>query len=304
MSEILIDETTGIRFEAVVPGSAEDPFTSGGANVSQPAPTSPVVALDGGAPVTRQVEGIQVQPTQTPAPTAPAPVAPPATPAQVTPTPEPQTKPVEEVDPAVDIDRRVSEAVGKALRAQQSSYDKRMAQLDQQLKEAQEAAKKAERESKLNSEELTDDEKAILRNKYALEDREAQLNEYETELDGYYRSIYVATLVQENSQYGVSAEELEVFSEPEEMDAYVKDKALDFYRSGQTATTTAPTRTVQAPVTATSPESTAPAGASAPTDLGGMGAPPAPAQKWDDGTGPQSLLRNLNALPWQTIPVN
>lgn len=195
----------------------------------------------------------------------------------------------------------VKENTGSALRTQQSSYDKRIDALQKDLKESREAAARSEREAKLNNEDLTDEEKATLRKSWELEDKATALSAYETELDGYFRAIYATRLASDHAQFGVTAEELEQFSEPEEMDAFVAQKELDFYRSGRhlaPSTNTVPDRSVQAPGT-TPNEPVAPAGASAPTDIGGNAPVSLPAELSKE-VGPDAMLANLNKLPWET----
>lgn len=309
-NEILVDEE-GIRYEVVEPGSAEDPFTTQRSQPSMQVAPSPV-ATNFGSPVAPMADGPQVQTPQpstpTPAPVSQPAVSPtpvPATPAPATPKAEPAPEPTPAAPPPVDIDRLVKDEVGKALRSQQSSYDKRIAALEAEKEAAREAARKAERDAKLNNEELTEEERAVLRDRYALDDEREELNKYADDLDGYYRQLYVGGLLQDYGQFGVTAEELEAISEPEEMDVYVRDKELEFYRSGGVPSVTqqVPSRAVESPV-APQPQEQVPAGAVAPSDVSGPGAPPAPAPQWDQGVGPQSLARNLNNLPWETVSIN
>jgi hypothetical protein len=300
MNQILTDED-GNKFEVVDPGSPSDPFSSQVAPASPPLVASPAPIAQAEPPVTRQADGPQVQTPAVPQPT-PAPVAPTsATPATATPSAEPAKVPESDAKPVeVDVQGLIKEAVGNALRSQQSAYDKRIAGLEQAAKEAREASARAERDAKLNSPDLTEDERAVLRDKYALEDKQAELDAYADELDRYHRSIYIGALVQEHGKFGVTVEALEAFEEPEQMDAFVKDAELTWYKAGNHATQQVPDRVTQ-PNASADPK--VPAGATAPTDVMGT-PPPAPAAKWDDGQSPDSLARNLNSLPWETVPIN
>jgi len=249
-------------------------------------------------------DGLQVQ-TPATLPPAPAPVAPTsATPAPATPAAAPAQELKPDAKPAeIDVQGLIKEAVGNALRSQQSAYDKRIAGLETAAKEAQEASRRAERDAKLNSPDLTEDERDVLKNKYALEDKQVELDAYADELDAYHRSIFIGALVQESGKFGVTVEQLEAFQEPDDMSAFVKDAELAWYKAGNAVTDQVPNRGIEQP-NAQAAQPQVPAGASAPTDVGGMGAPPAPATKWDDGQSPDSLARNLNSLPWETVPIN
>lgn len=290
-----------LTFEEVVPGSPNDPFTNQTRFASNPA--SPAE----GAPVVPIVDGSKIVPAA-PAP-VPSPVSVPATQAESAPAapaaaPTPLEKAVAEGTLEAYIAGLVKENTGSALRNQQSSYDKRIEAMQADLRAAREAQVKSEREGKLSSDDLSDDEKAILRDKYALEDERQRLQEYDAAIETHYRAVYVAALVQDYAQFGVTGDALEQFSEPEEMDVFVKDKELEFYRSGQHVTTIIPSNSATAPGAAAVPsEPAAPAGASAPTDLGG-GAPSAPPAKPDTGLGIDSMARNLKSTPWTTIQFN
>ena len=289
-------EESGVQIQVVEPGGPDDPFTTLNRGAS-PAfnVASPAVEGPGGTQAVQPGDGSKspVQPVSTPSP-QPAAVQkqPPATPAA-------ELTPMQQAIKDGTLDEYlaglVNEKVGTALRSQQSSYDKRIQSLKDDLDAAREAAKKSEREGKLA--ELSDEEAAVLKDKWALEDERVALDAYSDELDNYFRAMYVANLVQQSGEFGVTAEELEQFIEPEEMDAFVKDKELDWFRSGKTVAAQVPTRTVATPEAATQQ---VPAGASAPTDLGG-GAPSAPPATLDQSIGPDAMAANLNKLPWVTL---
>ena len=299
-------EESGFTVQVVEPGSADDPFTARNQHTSPALGASPAnLGLIGGVQMVQSVDGPQVQtppPVSTPSPAAPAaPVAQPPAPLAAPATPAPELSPMQKAiqDGALDtyVAGLVNESVGKALRSQQSSYDKRIDALEQELGAAREATLKAEREGKLEG--LTEDEQQTLRDKWALEDERQQLNAEINEADVYFHSLYVAATVQEYAQYGVTAEDLEQIEEPEEIDVFVREKELEYYRSGAHLKTEIPTRTVES--SAAQPI-VAPAGAQAPTDVGG-GAPSNPPAKFDESVGLDAMARNLNNLPWQSLPM-
>lgn len=252
-------------------------------------------------------EGAQVpqQSAAPPTPAVPSPVSPPA-PSQAAPDSEtPLQKAMREGSLDEYIAGLVTSKVEPIVRGQQSSYDKRINDLTKQLSDAREAERQREREGKLANEDLTDSEKAILREKWSLEDEKAQLAADIAEGDGYFRSMYVAGLVQEAKQFGVTEEQLEQFSEPEEMDAFVARAELDWYKAGNHLTTQVPNNAVQGATTGTAPGAVAtpaPAAASAPSDVGG-GAPAAPPAKLEEGTGIDFIARNLNKSEWVSVPL-
>lgn len=300
-------EESGFSIQEVEPGSADDPFTVLNQRPSpNPGMASPARSgLIGGVQMVQSEDGTQVQPrvlvsTQPPASAPVAPVTPaaPTTPA----TPEPELSPMQKAvqDGSLDtyVAGLVKDQIGTILRSQQGSYDKRITTLTDELKAAREAALVTAREGKL--ENLTDDEQQILREKWAIEDERRMLDAEIEVADTYFRSMYVATLIQDYAQFGVTAEDLEQLDEPEEMDAFVAEKELSYYRSGQHLTAVVPAHQVES--SAVQPVETAPAGAQAPTDVGGSGPSTTPA-KFDESPGLDVMARNLNNLPWQSLPM-
>lgn len=285
--------------QEVVPGSPEDPFSAKNNVVSSDqVAASPAAPAEEGTKVESAAEGPK------------SPSEPNATATTSASAPETQrtlAQMLEEDTEAKElIAGLIKEKTGEALRTQQSGYDKRINSLQEELKAAREAASKAEREAKLNSEDLTDEEKDTLRNKYALEDKESALKEYETELDSMYKSLVVAKLVDSHGQFGVTEEALSALDDPDEMEAFAKDKELDAYRTGNLPAKAAavPDRTVQSPAAVQKePEPEVPAGAMAPTDVGGS-APATPPAQLQTGAGVDVLASNLNKLQWETVRFN
>jgi len=193
-----------------------------------------------------------------------------------------------------------------AIRHYQSVADRQVADLQRQLREAREAETRRVRDAKLSDENLTDDEKAILKDKWALEDEREQLRADIEEGDSFFKSMYAAELAREAGQFGVTAAQLAQFDEPEQMDAFVAQAELAWYKAGNLPTASVPNNAVQATPTGAAPAANpvvaAPAGASAPTDVGG-GAPAAPAAKPEQGQGIDVMARNLNMSEWVSVPL-
>lgn len=294
-------EMSGLNIEVVEPGSPSDPFAAANQPTSNENGTaSPAFRIPSGVGEATPADGSKSQ-SGTPA-QAPTPPPAPAVNKPAEATPAATLSPAEQALKDGRLDDYIAEItntrVGEALRTQQSGYDKRINALSDELKASRAAAVKAEREAKLNSEDLTDEEKDTLRHKYELDDREAALNEYDEQLDSYYRSLVVAKLVESHGGYGVTAAELEAIDDPEEMEKFATEKELVFYRNG--GTSTVPSRSIEATTTATQQEPEVPAGASAPTDVGGNAvvAPPAQLQS---GSGADILRSNLEKLPWESV---
>lgn len=196
------------------------------------------------------------------------------------------------------IDGQIEAKAGTVVRGLQSSYDKRVAALEKERDEAREAIKTSQRQAKLNSEDLTDEEKEILQEKWKLEDEREALRQETEAADEYFKSLYVAGLAQEGAQFGVTAADLMQFSEPEEMDNFVRDKELAFYKAGGVIAAVVPSGVA----TATTPG--VPAGATAATDIGGSGAPQSPAKAPPTGTGVDAMKEHLAQLKWESVPFN
>jgi len=291
-------------FVEVTPGGPDDPFTAHN-QTSLPAAAASPVQLAGGAVMATPAEGYtapvtQVVPSASVQHVTPAQVAPAVAPA----TPATPAAPLDSLQQAIAdgklaeyIAGQIKEQTGKVVSGLQSSYDKRVAALERERDEAREAIKNAQREAKLTSEDLTDDEKDILREKWKLEDERALLDQEVAQADLYYKSLYVAGLAQEYAQFGVTAEALEQFSEPEEMDNFVRDQELAFYKSGRVVTAVVPSGTA---VAAGATASNVPAGATAASDVGG-GAPASAPKQPNSGTGIDAMKENLANLKWETV---
>jgi hypothetical protein len=195
----------------------------------------------------------------------------------------------------------------------QSSYDRQIAQLNRQIQEAQRQAAEREREllqqvreAQLNG--LPEAEREKLRQQWDWEDRVRALDERERELTAYHTDLLREAYAQEYAAFGLTAEDLEEFSTPEEMDEFVKEVQLEYYR--QLAELRAqglalPADEEEAPRRAAAkPAATpkrAPAGAQAPSDGGGGGAVPA-VTKFNSGTGLDAMAENIRN-GWESVTV-
>ncbi len=313
----LRDETEPeMVFEVVEPGSASDPFSANRGQVSaaaaQPTPAVSPTPVGIVTPNVVEVQANQIVPN-VPSPVAPspAPAVAPATPVEPEPVLTDIEKAVKEgkledfVRVQIEEARKAAnEEAEKARRSQQSAYDKRIAALEDAQKAAQVEATRREREAKLENPDLTDDEKEILKRKWELDDERAELDKYHDSLEEYYHEQVVVAFAKDYAQYGVTADDLAAFKEPEDIERYCLEQELAFYRGGGTkpasATEQIPTHTVETPGTqAVNP---APAGASAPSDSVGM--PPAPiAPTFSKEKGIDAINNNLRISEWETIRV-
>lgn len=311
MSEFnnLTIEGNELPFTVVEPGSANDPFTAHASPASVAVATPPLT----GAEVVGNAEGQVQTPTvviPSPAPTPVVVVA-----AQEPVTPVVPVVPVEPVTLSPEeqalkdgklgeyIAAQIREANEATRRATQSSYDKTIQTLKDEIDNTKKEALRVEREGKLTSDDLSDDEKNLLRKKWELDDRASEIDTYQKTVDEYWMKVYRANLANEKAQYGVTVADLEAFTDENEMEKFALSKELEFYRDGKTvqipSTAVTPQMTPPA-VVVTTPETPAPAGATAPTDIGG-GAVAMPQVKWEDGAGVDVMARNINRLPWTTV---
>ncbi len=125
----------------------------------------------------------------------------------------------------------------------------------------------------------------------------------------FHRTVYVDSLSLEFGQYGVTKEALQSVETPEAMELYCErakstalGKQID---EGAPATATAAAAPAEpAPAPAAAPEKPAvaqvPAGAVAPSDVGG-GQAPVETAKFNDGKSENAMQENLNNMGWDTV---
>lgn len=281
--------------KVVEPGSTSDPFSVNYDPTSEATAVSPTPVIPSGVARATTADGPQVQAT-----------APTATSGATAATPQaasPAAQPDETAQKALDIEALIKESVGKAVRGVQSASDKRIAALEKELNAAREAAIKAERDAKLNSDELTDEEKDLLKEKYKLDDEKAKLK---ADIDAnmkYHRELQVARLASEYSKYGVTADDLDAIDDPDAMETFAKDKALEFFQSGKSLQAAIAQTPVVSPQAASTTVDAPPAGATAPSHVGGD-APAAKPPEFLKGSDKNSFYANFSNLPTETMKFN
>lgn len=188
----------------------------------------------------------------------------------------------------------------RRITALQRQAEEQKAQIDQLLR--------AQREQKLVG--LTPEEQERMRRVWEQDDREASLDEYKASLDELAEAIMIQDLVQEYAAFGVTPEALEGMSEADAT-AFCKDAELQYWRdvaSGKRKAPTegaAPSREKKTTAARTAPARKAPAGASAPTDVGGAGGAPTGSQKGQpsEGQGIEAMAATMENLGWETVPL-
>ena len=299
------------------PAANAGPAGEGDTSTPAPAPTEPTSTPTSEPPT---AEG-QPQPSS-PAPAATETPATPATPAATetppapgaTPT-EPAQAPAGDDDTAVPITQAQFEEFKKEqekqhqdqLRTQQAGQDRAMAAQRKELEDIRAESVQAReevREIKLHG--LSEDEQAKLKKQWEADDRLEGIDAYRDQVEGYHNDVDLIRLLNEYGQYGVTEEELkEIPMEERELvcsmkrSTYWEDIATgktkpSETKNGQPSSGQPPPTQ---PSTATK-EPVSPAGASAPSDAGGSGAPPQP-PKFNDTQGPDAMAENIGQ-GWET----
>src|SRR5689334_10591395 len=133
--QVITDEASGLTFEVIEPGSASDPFTANPrTSAASPAPVNPLAQTADGSKIATLQPTSAVPATPAPASTA-VPVAPvvPAAPAVPAAELSPMQVAINEGRLDEYIAGLVQENTGRALRTQQSSYDKQIDALRKDL---------------------------------------------------------------------------------------------------------------------------------------------------------------------------
>jgi hypothetical protein len=197
----------------------------------------------------------------------------------------------------------------------QSAADRRAAELEKDIEAARGATADIQRQLReLQTQGLSEEERAAVMAKFAQDDRTAELKAWEEKLTSYHRTLYTGSLVMDYGQYGLTAEELEGIETPEEMEAFALEKRATFLEAKlqelQGATPAAAAAAPAAPEAAPAPAATppaqppanVPAGAGAPSDVGGGGTPPADNQPSTERTS-KALANNLAGLSWNSVSI-
>ncbi len=298
MTQELRDDA-GVRYQVVDEGDPNDPLRVPGAQASQP--------LKGSEPANAEPEGDQADPDTTDVDGTAS-----------DPDPEDEGDLSEEELSALEgrldeyIASEVDKRIGTRVGSVQQAKDREIANLNQRIKaqdEQMKAIRQEIREGKLAA--LTPEEQSKMREQWDFEDRKTSLDTYETELDGFYRDLMIQALVIDYKEFGVTAEELSEIDDPDEMEQACKDKELAYWR-GVASGEIKPKQGVQSGVTKQAPTretratpagKQAPAGASAPSDLGTSGSPDSGAAKGKvaEGTGLKSLAETYANLPFESV---
>lgn len=188
-----------------------------------------------------------------------------------------------------------------------SSYDRQIAALNKQIQASQEQAATREktlrdelRQAQLNG--LSDAEKTELQKRWDWEDRVQAVEARERELTDYHVEILRTAYAQEYAEFGLTAEDLEEFDTPEQMDEFVQAVQLEYYkqlaelRASGALPAENKTQTVK---DQPAKKKTAPAGATAPTDAGGGGATPQPS-KFNVEQSRAAMADNIRG-GWETV---
>jgi hypothetical protein len=200
-----------------------------------------------------------------------------------------------------ELDKYIEEQVQARLKPELVGRDRRIssqAEILQKQQESLKALQKEVRDAKLSG--MPPEEKKRMEEVYAFEDRKSSLDEYETELQALALDIDRYKFSTQYADFGVEVEDLENFKTSAEMENFCTKAELEHWRE-EAKKPTASKATVLAaqPVAKREP----PAGASAPSDVGGGGMNASSQKGPVEGTGPEAMAKALEASPWQTVRV-
>ncbi len=314
--ETAVDTETGKEVPIeVVEGGPNDPFTTQNQDANSGDASQAGVPQD---PSGSQAEGA-VQPNPTPEVTvigpppeitSPAKVVPATAPA---PAATPTTEPVApDLAPLAAWMQEQQNTTQEALSRQQSTYDRQAATLTKQINastaQTQELLTQV-REMGLR--DLTPEEQATARDRFAQEDRTSGLDNREKELTDYHDMLNVQSIMKDYEQFGVTEEMLQACETPEEMEIVARDQCIQHLQNGQdpsdtALTTAAPEATAPVvpatPVIPVAPEAQVPAGVHAASDVGAPGQ--ASAQpKFNEEANSNALKENLENSKWETLQI-
>ena len=199
----------------------------------------------------------------------------------------------------------LQEEVEQVRRSMQSTYDRRIHQLQQQYQALQQQLQEREQEiRRIQLEGLPEEERQKLQQVWELEDKQRQLQQYQQELDEYYKELLISSYLLEYGQYGVTREQLEQIESPEEIEAFcleakanALEQALQQLQEQQSGVQQRSTRRAPQKQAVAAQQPSAPAGANAPSDVG-AGAP-TQSEEFVQGTGMSTLVENLRRLKWE-----
>ena len=295
MGKVVEDEVTGIRMEEVDPDSDDDPLLTDEARAARvtasgatpaPVPTGTEAANQQAAPV----------PTETPATVE--------TPTEVVPA-EPVVEEgvlSEEGLAALGrLDNFLNEQVDAKVASALKGRDQTITRLQKEHMEEIKAVRQELRETKLVG--LGEDEQKVLKEKWAYDDRKAELDEYAKTLEGYDQDLMIASLVLKFGQYGVTEAGLADKSVAEMELFCAETKASHFEKLAQGGIHAAAPQKAQAkvePIVPAQPAPAAPAGLTAPSDVG-SGTPAPKEPEFNKGQGRDAMLENMKNLPLEDM---
>jgi len=280
------DSESSGGFTVVAPGSQDDPFTSGNGSGSTPDPAStpPVVTTPASQPAVQTPQS----PTISLMDSIPESQRP-NTPASADGKGVTSTGMTQE---------QVDALVTERLRSAQSGWDKlnqglktEVQSLQQKLKEKDREVIERERDAKLLG--LSPADQQRLKEQWNIDDERAKLDEQRNAVVDYHLTVQGMALYQQYHMFGVTEEELLAIKDIDKMEAFCKDKKLEWFENGgtkpadstSTAKGNAPKKDEKAP----------PAGSTAPVDLGGS-APAPESGKLLTTSGIQSMGQNVKSL--------
>lgn len=259
-----MESSGGPNVMVVAPGSSDDPFSNNNpennpdANLIAPTTSSaPPASQPGSQPVSA--------PTQAPDGQQQVPVTPstPAAPSQ----------------PSVD------EIIAERLRQAQSGWDKRINTLQAQIRDQEAAHLKQVRDLQL--EQVPEHQRPQLKQQWELEDAQTALRNKETALTDYHKAVEGLRLLQTYGAFGLTEDDLLACETVESMESLAKDKKLAFFENGGSVPGAKPATQ--------NGGSSAPAGASASSDVGSNPSSPAtPALLTTPGI--ESMAANIKTL--------
>ena len=295
MGKVIEDEVTGLRMEEVDPDSDDDPLLTDEARAARatasgaapaPVPTGTEVANQQAAPV----------PTETPATVE--------TPTEVVPA-EPVVEEgvlSEEGLAALGrLDNFLNEQVDAKVASALKGRDQTITRLQKEHMEEIKAVRQELRETKLVG--LGEDEQKVLKEKWAYDDRKAELDEYAKTLEGYDQDLMIASLVLKFGQYGVTEAGLADKSVAEMELFCAETKASHFEKLAQGGIHAAAPQKPLASAAPPAPVPVAPvvpAGLTAPSDVG-SGTPAPKEPEFNKGQGRDAMLDNFKNLPLEDM---
>ena len=298
MGRVIEDEVTGLRMEEVDPDSEDDPLLTEEARAARatasgaapaPVPTGTVVANQQAAPAPTETPATVVSPTEA------------ASPATVETVAEEEVSDEETAAALGRLDNFLNEQVDARVTAARKGLDQTITRLQKEHMEEIKAVRQELRETKLVG--LGEDEQKVLKEKWAYDDRKAELDEYAKTLEGYDQDLMIASLVLKFGQYGVTEAGLADKSVAEMELFCAETKASHFEKLAQGGIHAAAPQKPLASAAPPAPVPVAPvvpAGLTAPSDVG-SGTPAPKEPEFNKGQGRDAMLENMKNLPLEDM---